>query len=131
MTFGKNTSLAALFLSAFALMGVGKAWGAVTVTGATGGSSISADTAGNAWTTLGAITIVEGASDDFSADTNVTLVLQAPTGFVFNQAVIPDITFAAGGDITGAEAAMTDGTCITLTLTASGTNAADSLTLGG
>ena len=112
MNSATNLLLAVLFVSAFALIGVGRASAAVTVTGATGGSSISADTADNAsspaWTTLGAITIAEGANGDFAAGTNVTLVLKAPAGFAFNTEVIPDITFTAGNDITSAAVAMTD-----------------------
>ncbi len=99
----RNTLLATLLVCALALMGVSKASAAVTVTGATGGSAISADTTGNAWTTLGAITIAEGANGDFAAGTSVTLVLNAPAGFEFNTAVIPDVSFTAGNDISSAD----------------------------
>src|SRR4051812_10769718 len=55
---------------------------AVSVTGARGGGSISADTSANvtspAWTSLGAITLAESANGEFGAGTNVTLVLKAP-----------------------------------------------------
>src|ERR1700746_455628 len=48
----------------------------VTVTAATGGATISADTAANAaspaWTSLGPIVIAEGAAADFGAGTNIT-----------------------------------------------------------
>src|SRR4051794_29108175 len=58
---------------------------AISVTGATGGGAISADTAANAaspaWTSLGPITIGEGGMGEFAAGTNVTLVLKAPAGF--------------------------------------------------
>ena len=131
-----GTSMLFIFVCvcAFALMGASTASGAVTVSGAIGGSSLSADTAANApspaWTTLGAITIAEGANSDFAAGSDVTLVLKAPAGFEFNTAVSPGVSFTAGKDISSAAVAMTDATTLTLTLTVSSTAAADSLTLG-
>ena len=134
MKSGKSLLFIFVCVCAFALMGASKASGAVSVSGATGGSSLSADTAANAsspaWTTLGAITITEGANSDFAAGSNVTLVLNAPAGFQFNTAVIPNVSFTAGKDISSAAVAMTDATTLTLTLTVSNTAAADSLTLG-
>ena len=104
MNSARNVLLAVLFISAFALMGLSRASAAGTVTGAAGGSSISADTAANAsspaWTTLGAVTIAEGANADFAAGTNVTLILKAPSGFAFNTAVTPDVTATAGTNLT-------------------------------
>ena len=130
----KNILLAVLFVAVLALMDSGKASAAVTLTGATGGGSVSADTAGNAsspaWTTLGAITVAEGANGDFAADTNGTLVLSAPAGFEFNTAITPDVTITAGTDITSATVAVTDAATITLTLTVSDTASADTLTVG-
>jgi unsaturated rhamnogalacturonyl hydrolase len=122
--------VAGLFLAT-----AGSGFATVTLTGATGGGNISADTASNApasaWTTLGAITVTEGASTDFTNGTGVTLVLKAPAGFQFNTAVTPSITFTASKNITSAAVAMTDASTMTVTLTVSGTAvAADSLTIG-
>src|SRR5579859_1516385 len=76
----------------------------VTVTPATGGTNILADSAANSptpsWTSLGPITIAENAPGDFNAGTGKTLVLQAPTGFQFNTAQIPSVDFAPGANIT-------------------------------
>ena len=134
MNSARNVLLAVLFISAFALMGLGRASAAVTVTGAAGGGNISADTAANAaspaWTTLGAITIAEGVSTDFAVGTNVTLILKAPAGFAFNTAVVPDVTATAGTNIASASATMTDAATITITLTVSGTTVLDTLTIG-
>jgi rhamnogalacturonyl hydrolase YesR len=122
--------VAGLFLAT-----AGSGFATVTLTGASGGGSVSADTASNApapaWTSLGAITITEGASTDFTNGTGVTLVLKTPAGFQFNTAVIPSVTFTAGKNITSASIAMTDASTMTVTLTVSGTAvAADSLTIG-
>jgi rhamnogalacturonyl hydrolase YesR len=123
------TLIAGLFLAA-----ASSAFATVTITNATGGSTISADTASNApspaWTTLGAITITEGVTNDFINGTGVSLILKAPAGFQFNTAVTPNVTFTAGKNITSASAVMTDATNLTVTLTVSGTNATDSLTIG-
>src|SRR6516165_74462 len=77
---------------------------AVTITGASGGSAISADTAATggsgAWTTLGPITIVEGAKGDIGQGTGITLILKAPVGFEFNLNSTPSVSFTAG-DLTG------------------------------
>lgn len=71
-------------------------YAAVSVTAATGGGSISADTTGGSYTTLTGPTLAEGASGDFPA--TGTLVLSAPTGFQFNTAqnVTATITRIAG-----------------------------------
>ena len=124
------TLVAGLFLA-----GASSAFATVTITGASGGGIISADTASNglspAWTTLGPVTITEGASTDFTNGTGVTLILKAPAGFQFNTAVTPNVTFTASKNITSAFATMTDASTITITLTVSGTAVSgDSLTIG-
>src|SRR3984957_11399474 len=93
---------------AIGFSGNGRIHAAVTVSPATGGTNISADTAANApapaWTTLGAITITEGTNTpgDFAAGSGKTLVLATPGGFQFNTAQIPSVTFAPGGNIMSA-----------------------------
>jgi hypothetical protein len=132
----KLTSLARLTLVAgLFLAGSSSAFATVALTGASGGGIISADTAANglapAWTTLGPVTITEGASTDFTNGTGVTLILKAPAGFQFNTAVTPNVTFTASKNITSAFATMTDASTITITLTVSGTAVSgDSLTIG-
>ncbi len=80
--------------------GVNNAFAAVTVTAATGGGAISADTNttnGTAtWTTLTGPTIAEGAFRDFP--NAGTFILTAPSGFSFNTgaAVTATITRTAG-----------------------------------
>ena len=110
------------------------AFATVALTGASGGSSISADTASNAvspaWTTLGAITIAEGAVGDFAKGTGITLILKTPAGFDLNTGVTPNISVTAGTDITSAAVAVTDSHTITITLTVSGTTSMDTLTIG-
>ena len=58
------------------------AFATATVTTATGGSSISADTTGGSYTTLTGPTLAEGATSDFPS--SGTIVLSAPLGFQFN-----------------------------------------------
>lgn len=57
------------------------AFAAVSITTATGGSSISADTTGVSYTTLTGPTITEGANKDI---TTGTIIINAPSGFIFN-----------------------------------------------
>lgn len=67
-----------------------------SVTAATGGSSISADTYGTgAYTTLTGPTITEGANKDVGTG---TIILSAPSGFIFNTGatVTATITLVAG-----------------------------------
>lgn len=71
-----------LILFVFLNMFTKSVFAAVTVTVATGGSSISADTTGGSYTSLTGPTIAEGANSDFPA--SGTFILSAPSGFIFN-----------------------------------------------
>ena len=108
----------------------------IRVTEATGGSNISADTAANApspqWTTLTPITVAEanhGHRGDFSPGTNVTLILNAPSGFEFNEAVPPSLQFSANKDISAASLAISK-TNLTITMTIASQLEVDSLVIG-
>ena len=102
----------------------------VTVTAATGGTAISADTAGGAYTSLGNIVIDEGADTDFAADlSNATLVLNAPTGFAFDAAGAPSVMFLPNRDITAASVTVTSA-AVTVTFSTDGVaNNSDELTI--
>ena len=107
---------------------------AVTVTAATGGTSISADKAANAaspsYTALGNIVITEGNNGDFATpQTNTTLILTAPANWEFQSGTC-SATFAATKNITAASCANTT-SAITVTLSVSGTNKTDVLTISG
>lgn len=126
--------LAAL-LSVF--LGLTSSVQALQVTPASGGTSISADTAANsptaAWTDLGAITLSEtknGHRRHFVPGTDRTFVLKAPTGFQFNSAQVPSVSFTEGRNITTASAGFQDGTTLVVTLTIVGQNQADTLVIG-
>jgi hypothetical protein len=120
------------FLTAIAL---NQASATAILTGASGGTSISADSAANApvpaWTTLGPITITEKSKGDIAAGGNVTLVLKVPAGFQLNTAATPSIVATPGANITSTAIAITDPSTITITLTVAGTSALDTLTIGG
>lgn len=111
------------------------AFATVTVTPGSGGTSISADNAANAtspaWTTLGNIVITEGANGDFATNqTNATLILTAPAGWVFN-AGVGSVTFAAAKDLSGVSMTVAAG-IITVTFSTDGTgNKTDVLTISG
>lgn len=66
------------------------AYAAVSITTATGGSSISADTTSGTYTMLTGPTIQEGASRDIPG--TGTIVLSAPSGFIFNTGAIVTAT---------------------------------------
>ena len=74
--------------------------GDVTVTPASGGVSISADTAANAtspsWTTLGTITIAESGNNRGAIGSG-TLVLKVPDGFEFKEAEMGNTVYCRVG----------------------------------
>jgi hypothetical protein len=102
----------------------------VTVTPASNGSALCADS----WTTLGDIVIGEGAiAGNKTAinknQTNVTLILTAPTGYIFNPG--SGSLAMAGSDIS-ALALSVDSTTITVTFSTYNTgNAGDEITIQG
>src|SRR6266404_466861 len=103
----KKIRIASALALGLALLCTPKAFATVTVTAATGGSSISADLATNgaasAFTTLGNIVIAESGSakGDFAVGSNQTLILTAPSGWRFNPGA-GSVSFMAGKDITAA-----------------------------
>ena len=56
----------------------------VTVTPATGGNAISADTTGGSYTALTGPVIAEGAVGDIGTAGTDTIILNAPSGFEFD-----------------------------------------------
>jgi hypothetical protein len=126
--------LTQLALLAASLAPASSTLAAVGVTPASGGGSISADSAANAvvpaWTSLGSIVIAEpgGSKGDIGGG---TLILQAPAGFEFNTNPVPSIAFTAGRNLTAASIAVSGPTTITVTLTVTGSNATDTVTIGG
>src|SRR5262249_6948495 len=108
------------------------------ITAATGGTSISADTAQNSatpsFTTLGNIVIQEGANGDFAAGTGVTLIFTAPTGWRFNPGIGTAVA-AQGSGPGGNQSAVNSTTItasnITVNFTVSGVGQINSLTLLG
>ena len=123
-----------LVLQAVSLTLATNALANVGLIAAGGGESISADTAADAaapaWTSLGAIIIAEptGSTGDIGGG---TLILKAPAGFQFNTAIAPSIAYTPGRNITAASVAVTDSSTVTITLTVAGSDAIDSITIGG
>jgi hypothetical protein len=107
----------------------------VSITPASGGTSISADTAATggtgAWTSLGAISITELLSTDIAAGNNVTLVLSCPVGFQFRTDVTPSISVSGLGNVQSASIAVTSSTNVTITLTVgSGLSVLNTINIG-
>jgi len=108
-----------------------------TVTAATGGSAISADTVGGTYTTLTGPVLAEGAHLDIS--TTGTIVLNAPSGFQFNTAATVTATVASAGGNNGSVLTLSSGTAtvtastITITVSAvdTGSNRRSSITWSG
>ena len=73
--------IAIWIFSVLLLILIEPAQAAVSVTAATGGGAISADTTGGSYTTLTGPTLVEGASKDIGTG---TIIFNAPSGFEFN-----------------------------------------------
>ena len=106
----------------------------VTVTPASGGTAISADNYGTGtWTSLGAITIAEGAAGDIGTG---TIILTIPSGFEFNTASAPDVAIGAcTGSCTATLAANTPASITSTTITVNVTTASAGcycpMTIGG
>ena len=101
-------------------------FGQVTVTPSSGGTELVRSTAQdghlNVYTTLGDITIAETLDDDFKqSQSNATLILTAPTNWVF-EAGVGSINYSAGNDITAHSLNVT-ATTITYTFTVANGNA--------
>lgn len=104
--------------------------GSVTVTGPTNGTCL--DVKPGTYTTLGDITITEGAKNDFSVQANATFILTAPAGFEFNPGVgsVSGQVPTNSGNISTMTIAVTSST-ITLTYTVLGTNKWDYIIISG
>ena len=113
---------------------------AVTVTPASGGTAISADTTSavggsNTSTTLGSIIIDENSNGDFNFTPSEprTFILNAPTGFTFDTSSSPNVTFNGGEDISSVSVTSFTATALTITITPAGgnvTNDSDDITIG-
>ncbi len=128
-----TTSLFKLFIIAGVILFCSEANAVVTITKATGGTTISADKSENAvspsYTTLGSVVITEGSLTDFSIGSGVTFTLIAPSGWKFNPA--STVTAIPGGDITSISVVSVTATLITLQMTISGTSNSDLVTIAG
>jgi len=101
----------------------------VTITPASGGDSISADTySTGTWTSLGKITIAEVAKDDFKQ--NYTLTLSIPSGFIFNSNQTPSISYVSGKDLNSANITSITSSAITLSFKANNKNNIDTIYIG-
>ncbi|HRB37894.1 MAG TPA: hypothetical protein PK134_03245, partial [Bacteroidia bacterium] len=96
---------------------------AVTVSPATSGNCLNVTP--SAFLPIGNIVITEGANGDFAIQSNKTLILSAPTGFMF-QPGSGNVSFLASRNITTASIAVTL-TTITVTISVSGIPKADEL----
>ena len=117
---------------------ISRVFATVTITPATGGSSISADTTGGTYTSLTGPIIAEGATGDIGGSgTNPgTIILNVPSGFVFDTGgvaatVLVTRTAGSGSDnrnindlASGSTIAVTrTTTTLTITITAATSNA--------
>ncbi len=109
----------------------------VTTTKATGGT-ISCDKAANGttptFTVLGNIVITENVATDFSAGTNVTLSVNAPSGWIFDSTSVTgvvNVSFTAAMNITSAIVTSITSSIITITYTVVGTTKLDVMTISG
>ena len=76
------------------------------------------------------IVITEGANSDFSAGTNVTLILTIPTNFEF-QANTGTVTFASNANLSAATITSITSNTITITYSSSQNNKKDIMTISG
>jgi len=106
----------------------------ITVTAGTGGTNICASLAvggsSPAFTTLGNITITEGANNDITAGAHA-LVITAPAGWQFNTAAPPTYTFTAGRNITSVTGGAFTATSLTINVNTGGTTLIDAFNIIG
>ena len=85
------------------------------------------------YTSLGSITITEGANNDFAGSTSgmVTdvIVLNAPSGWQFNT-VMPTLTYITGSNVVGFTGSITS-SALTLNITVNNYNGADQIMISG
>ena len=119
-------------------MGGFKSQAQVTVIPATDGTNICANKAagGSAagFTALSPVAIFENSTNDFPGvpgGSTVIIAISAPTGWQFNSAVTPTVTFAPGNDITSTLVATHTASTIQILVTATNTVALDQLTISG
>jgi len=106
-----------------AVVMVGQASAAVTVTPASGGDTIPTDDFGvGDWTSLGVITISEAASGDIGTG---TIILTLPPGFEYNTAISPSVVVAGTTPKLAAEFTSIGATQLTVTVTAASSTETD------
>ncbi|HEU0010069.1 MAG TPA: hypothetical protein VFT34_09670, partial [Verrucomicrobiae bacterium] len=134
---GAGTRLVRLLALGLVLLGTAGAQAAVSITAATGGTNISADTAQNAaspsFTTLGNIVMTETVANDFSA--TGTLILTAPSGWRFNTSATITATGAkdsgsGGNELTAIVTSLTASN-LTINIIVGGTAQINHLTISG
>ncbi len=103
-------------LLAILLLFLNRAFAAVTVTAATGGTSISADTTGGAWTALTGPSIAETTTGSIGSG---TIILTVPSGFLFNtgNAVTATVTCTGSGRVLSLLSTTATLTSTTITIT--------------
>jgi len=101
---------------------------AITITPASNGSNISADTVGGTYTSLTGPVITEGANQDVTVG---TIVITAPTGFVFNTASPVTATVANSNGGGGAVLTLASSTATPTASTITFTVSAQDTTAGG
>jgi hypothetical protein len=109
----------------------------VNVTAGSGGTNISADKAANAtspgFTTLGDIVVSEGVNNDFPVQSNTTLIVTAPSGWLFNPGVGSTQTTKSGpgtNELNDNSITVTSST-ITVNITVTGTGQINTLSIKG
>ncbi|MBI3630775.1 MAG: Ig-like domain-containing protein, partial [Candidatus Sungbacteria bacterium] len=91
-----------------------------TVTAATGGSAISADTTGGSYTTLTGPVLAESAKGQIKSNGNPSsITLTAPTGFEFDSSSPATVTLTGNADATKNINHLASGTVVSATTTAS------------
>lgn len=116
-----------LSLIIFFALSVGTVQGGATVTPALSGTCLNVSP--GAFSSIGTITITEGANSDIASQSGATFILSAPSGFEF-QASTGSVSYTSGKNITSASITITTST-ITVTFSCSGINKSDALTISG
>jgi hypothetical protein len=126
-------TLRTLLAAACVFAGSTSLFATITITPATGGSSISADNTGGTWTTLTGPVLTEGQNKD--VNTTGSIVLNAPSGFIFNTASTVTVAVTTNGTVSGgntvlalaSSTATVTTTTITVNVTATGSGSGKSI----
>ena len=129
--------LGSILTISFLFLFSGKSLGSIIIKTPTNGENICSNTAANGsapgYTVLNNIIVQEGVSSDFAfsgSGSNLTLILTAPSGWMFNSSSPVSYTFS-GSNITGVSTVSLTATTLTINVAGQNTSGIDNFSIKG